>query len=461
MFQVDNGQSASSYRRPIAVILAFNVAALLLTLWLMIEMLREQDIMSKLVKQLPPSSVQSAKEMAGELLWQFRLSVLLVVNLIATTLSVVLLWRAYHVSQESLRDMQALAIDILNSMDQIVITIDLDGRIMSINQRGDELLQLDQRYLGKTLEEVQPLQEFEACRRECLTEKQSTPWRNFPALHSGNRLQLRVMCQPLRSRDQKEIGSILQIRDVTAAVLVEERMRRMERYMELGDLVAGLYHEIKNPLAALSLYVQLITERIKPRDEHDETPQMLDVINTELTRVNGVLESFRDFASVSQLTKTTVPLQPLVERQLKFNAHTAEALGVSVETELGDQPINITMDEAKIEQVFLNLIVNALEAMPDGGKLVVRVKQHENCTCIEVQDSGHGVPESIRSRIFDPYFTTKSHGTGMGLALCEKIMRQHGGSLTYRPLPVGSIFELSLPHSADLPTNDCDRPRYD
>ncbi|MGN6134881.1 MAG: two-component system sensor histidine kinase NtrB, partial [Aureliella sp.] len=445
MFQVDTGQPASFYRRPIAVIMVFNAAALLLTLWLMIDLLREQTIIRMLIKQLPPSGVEPAKEMASELLWQFRLSVLLVINLIATALSVVLLWRAYHVSQESLRDIQALAIDILNSMDQIVITLDLEGRVTSINQRGDELLKLDQRYLGKALVEVEPLKPFEQCRQECLAEKQSTQWRDFPYQHNGNRVQLRAMCQPLKSRDRREIGSILQVRDVTVAVLVEERMRRMERYMELGNLIAGLYHEIKNPLAALSLYVQLISEKYRPRDDEDETPQMLEVVRTELMRVNGVLESFRDFASISQLSKSSVRLQQLIERQIKFHAHTAAAQGVTIKTDLGEEPVQLCIDEAKIEQVFLNLLVNALEAMPDGGTLTVRLRAEETSVTVEVQDTGHGVPESVRSRIFDPYFTTKMQGTGMGLALCEKIMRQHGGTLNYRPLSLGSSFEFTLP----------------
>ena len=120
MFRADIEQSATSYRRPIAVLLVFNVAALLLTLWVMIDLLREQDMISKLIPQLSSAGVESAKAMAGELLWQFRLSVLLVINLIATAFSVVLLWRAYHVSQESLRDVRAqAAVAVVNAGGQL------------------------------------------------------------------------------------------------------------------------------------------------------------------------------------------------------------------------------------------------------------------------------------------------------------------------------------------------------
>ncbi len=460
MFRNHNHPSANSYRRPISVILAFNAAALLITIWVMTDLVREQDLMGSLLPQLPPAGAAFANELAGELRWQFRLSVLLVINLIATALSVVMLWRAYHVSQESLRDVRAQASDILSSMDQALITTDLDGQITSINQHGYELLTIEDG-VGRYLDDYDQLQEIAAYRRQSMQGCEPIRPRNCEYQSKGTRLELRVYCQPLRNRAEVEIGSILQIRDVTVEVLTEQRMRRMERYMELGHLVAGLYHEIKNPLAALSLYLQLICEKFLPNKPEDETQEMLNVASMELKRVNGVLESFRDYASVGVLDRRVADVRCMVERQITLISPLASASAVNIDLDIPENFVYIEVDESKIEQVFLNIIKNSLEAMPSGGRLKVAIRQNNIGVQVEFEDTGNGVPETMRSRIFEPFFTTKEQGIGMGLAVCEKIVRQHGGSLSYRRLDQGSLFAVGLPYAFEPDTQDEIRPIND
>ena len=237
----------------------------------------------------------------------------------------------------------------------------------------------------------------------------------------------------------------MQVRDITEQRLIEEKMRRMERYMGLGALAGGLHHEIKNPLAALSLHVQLLEEELANADSSDEVCSMLDVIQSEVKRIGGVLESFRDFASIDELDFYEINLNDLVQRQIKLMQPKADNLQVNLVAELSENELTVNADQVRLEQVLLNLIINALEVMPDGGKLTIVTGQHEGVAYIEVQDTGPGIPESLQGKILDPYFTTKTTGTGLGLAFCDKIIRQHVGSLDFKASDRGTVFRLTLP----------------
>jgi two-component system nitrogen regulation sensor histidine kinase GlnL len=280
----------------------------------------------------------------------------------------------------------------------------------------------------------------------------SCPPRDFFIQSNGSVRTLRGLCQPLRSHDQAEIGNVLQLRDVTEQQLIEQRMRQMERYMGLGSLAAGLHHEIKNPLAALSLHAQLLEEELAAARTSDDVKEMLGVIKSELNRVGGVLENFRDFASLDQMNLNEVNLGELIHRQVKLITPRAEAEGIQVNVHLPDDVgLKLTVDRVRLEQVLLNLFVNAIEAMPAGGALEIRAarvamgKAAGNGVRIQVVDHGVGIPENLKGNVFDPYFTTKHEGTGMGLAVCDKIVRQHHGTLEFHSSSEGTVFELTLP----------------
>jgi two-component system nitrogen regulation sensor histidine kinase GlnL len=237
---------------------------------------------------------------------------------------------------------------------------------------------------------------------------------------------------------------VLHIRDVTERLLVEERMRRMERFMGLGALAAGLHHEIKNPLGALSLHVQLLEERLGDRADN-EAAESLGVLKTEVTRISGVLESFRDFASVERLNRTDADLPELVRQTVDLIRPQAEGQGVRLTLKLPKEELpSLAADEARLEQVLLNLVMNALEEMESGGELTLSLRRNDDRLQIDVADTGRGIPERIQSRVFDPYFTTKTTGSGMGLAFCDKIIRQHGGQIDFETSSAGTTFRVVL-----------------
>ncbi len=446
MFRVYSTETGKTYRLAVVGLLLMSAAALGVTIWVMVDFLREQEIVDELIRKLPEDATESAEVLAGELRWQFRLTMLVVLNLVVTGFAVVLLWRAYRSSQESLRDIKALAGDILSSMDQAVITTDAVGNVTSINRRGLELLGPQEECVGQPLSMLSdklPLDDF---RTQWQVEKNVAMTRDFTIDGNGSERTFRAFCQTLSDHEDNEIGNVLQLRDITERLLIEDRMRRMEKYMGLGTLAAGLHHEIKNPLAALSLHVQLLEEEIDAGDKSDETQQMLGVIKTEVSRIGGVLEGFRDFASIDRLNLGSVDLQELIKRQVELVRPTALQHQVTLNTQVPEDDLpTIFADQVRLEQVLLNLLLNALDAMPDGGSVTIRAFQSNAVAGIEVTDSGAGIPAELHDKVFDAYFTTKGAGTGLGLAMSDKIMRQHDGSLTFRSSSTGTTFEMTLP----------------
>ncbi len=444
MFRVHPKDTDKIYRLAVVGLLLLSVAALAVTVWVMVDFLREQSIVEELIQKLPNDAKSSAEALAGELRWQFRLTILVVLNVVVTGFAIVLLWRAYRSSQESLRDIKTVAGDILGSMDQAVITTDLAGHVTSINRRGLELLAPKTECVGRPLQELStiPLHEFLT---DWLVERSLTIARDIHLSKNGSTQTLRIFCQSLNDFEGNEIGNVLQVRDVSDRVLIEDRMRRMERYMGLGSLAGGLHHEIKNPLAALSLHVQLLEEQLDSGDASNEIQQMLGVIKTEVTRIGGVLEGFRDFASVGQLCFVSVNLVDVIERQVKLLTPRAKQQCIKITMQADASIDKVPVDRVRLEQVLLNLLLNAMEAMTDGGELAISMSTTQTAVEIEVTDTGCGIPENLQDKVFDPYFTTKGEGTGLGLAICDKIIRQHHGSLEFQTSPDGTTFQLTLP----------------
>lgn len=312
------------------------------------------------------------------------------------------------------------------------------------------MLALDGEYVGRPLSDLSESILLEEFRQATQLNNDGSVTRDYSHSVKGSIRILRAFCQPLKNHEAEEIGNILQLRDVTERALMDDRLLRMERYMGLGSLAAGLQHEIKNPLAALSLHVQLLEEEIASSATTDEAQEMLSVIRTEVARIGGVLENFRDFASLGRLNLATVDLAGLIDRQVRLIGPQTNLQKIDIRVELPDEPLpSLQGDRVRLEQVLLNLLVNAMEAMPEGGTLTVRVETSRandaDTLRVEVLDTGPGITDAVRSRIFDPYFTTKNDGTGMGLALCDKIIRQHNGRIEIGSSQNGAVFEIILP----------------
>ena len=449
MFHQKEPQTSRSLRWAIAALALLSLMALIVTVWILADFSHEQEIVAELTRHLPASDLPEANELAGELRFQWRLSVLLILNIVASGVAVTLLVRAYITSERSLRDARVLATDILASIDQGIITTDRDRMVLSINPYAQKLLNRGDDGIGVALDELSGDHAAlnEICRR-VLENHENVRDQDYTTMNNGSDRHLRAGCSLLRDHNQRELGTVLHVRDVTEKTLIEQRLRRMERYMGLGSLAAGLQHEIKNPLSALALHVQLLSEALEAQNPSVAIQEMLDVLKTETRRISAVLEGFRDFASIAKLNRADVDVVKLVEKLIRLIEPQASQQDIHIETEqLGDAVTTLFVDSVRIEQVLLNLAVNAMAAMPQGGSLTIRIKPGKDSIEINVVDTGSGIPDEFRDSIFDPYFTTRSTGTGMGLALSEKIIRQHNGNIDFRTSPDGTVFTVSLPRN--------------
>lgn len=444
MFEQKFGRSGLIYAAGLAIL---SLIALFVTAVILRDVSREQEIVSRIIQHLPESDLAAARELSGDLNLQSGLSLLLVVNICLTAIASGFVIRGYLSSEKSLRDVKVLATDILASMDAGVITTDTEGRVTSVNPRGLEIVGPENVAVNKALSEIDQAHSLlnDICqevsvRHNCIRD------RDYIVFQQGHKRTLRAGCTLLRNQRNEEIGTVIHVRDVSQKALTEEQLRRMERYMGLGSLAAGLQHEIKNPLSALSLHVQLLHERLGDQLEDSGIKENLDVLRSEIRRINSVLDGFRSYASMGALGRSKVDVIEMIHKLLRLLRPQTESQGVTLNFQQPVQDLGeVWGDSGQLEQVLLNLALNALAAMPHGGKLGFVVDTHEGVLRIAVSDTGHGIPQEIQSQIFDPYFTTRNDGTGMGLALCEKIVRQHHGAIEFRTSDGGTVFTVSLP----------------
>jgi PAS domain S-box-containing protein len=397
------------------------------------------------------SSTEAAAPDAGSLQSTSRalamIALGIAVALTASLLAVVWLWRRYLSNQRSLRRVKLLAHDILGSMEQGVITVDNEDKITSINSAAIHLLDVDFECVGQPLVDIQrhdlPLS---AMSRRVNSGQGPVRDHDLSVHRNGSVLHLRGDANALTDENGRHLGCVIHLRDVTERILMEGRMSRMEGFINLAALASGLHHEIKNPLTALSIHVQLLEEEFRNLGSPESVSELLGVLKTEVHRLNGVLESFRSFASLQRLAIRPTDALDGLEKVIRLIRPQAAKQNVQVtfhhpDTRLPDVPL----DEQKFEQAMLNLAINAVEAMPAGGTLTITAAVHDGWLQVEVADTGSGIPEAALSNVFKPYFSTKDKGSGMGLAITEKLIGQHGGHVDFKTGPEGSRFRLRLP----------------
>lgn len=364
--------------------------------------------------------------------------------------SMVALWwlqRRYFFSQKSLRKLKMLAHDILASMDQGVITTDLHGEVTSINSAGIRLLGADLACVGRPLAGISSTEVPLASLHKQVLEKQAAVRdRDFSVHRLGRVQRLRAEAHVLTDTEGTALGCVIHLRDVTERALMEDRMRRMERFISLGALASGLHHEIKNPLTALSIHIQLLEERLTSPTSGESVDELVGILKSEVVRLNGVLESFRNFANLQHLSVQPTDVSGLLGEAVRLIRPQASQQKVDIQLLQPDQALpHVPLDAEKFEQAILNLMINALEAMPDGGCLSLRTSIQDGEFRVDISDTGPGIPVEIQRNLFEPYFSTKSTGTGMGLALSEKLISQHGGHIDYHTGPEGTTFGICVP----------------
>lgn len=226
-----------------------------------------------------------------------------------------------------------------------------------------------------------------------------------------------------------------------------EGMKRAERLSSIGQLSAGLAHEIRNPLASISGAASILARNSGPLDATNA--KCLEIIRSECDRLNGLLTNFLSFAGPRPPRLQAVPIEPVLDNVLGLAAHGIRGKQIHFEKQVEPGLGAVECDPEQIEQVLLNLMINAIEASPDGATVKLSACTRNSSIIIGVTDHGHGVAPSHIDRLFDPFFTTKEHGTGLGLPVAHQIVHQMGGDLLAQTNPTaGMTFSVVLPGKA-------------
>ena len=223
---------------------------------------------------------------------------------------------------------------------------------------------------------------------------------------------------------------------------IEEQLRRADRLSALGELSAGMAHEIRNPLGSIRGTAEILREGMADDDPRGE---FAAILIQEVDRLNKVVQDFLEFARPGETDRGAVDLNALLQELLQFTRQPARSGGVTVAFAPGAIP-PVQADREQLRQAFLNLILNALQAMPAGGELTIATTAGEKGVQVRFRDTGCGIAAGDLERIFNPFFTTRSEGTGLGLAIVHRIIQGHGGRIDVSSEPgIGTVFTLGLP----------------
>ena len=243
------------------------------------------------------------------------------------------------------------------------------------------------------------------------------------------------------------IGGAAAILAYRRFVLLERRARQAERLAELGTLTGGLAHEIKNPLSTVQLNLQLLEEDLDPKDPSQQRVlKRLHTVQREAGRLRETLDDFLRFAGKIELDRKPTDVNELLEELVDFFSPQAQLQRVQIRLKKAEQTLVVALDPRLIKQAVLNLMINALQAMPSGGELILSASKVDGEARIDVVDTGAGIAPETAQNIFKAYYSTKRGGTGLGLAISQRIAHEHGGSITVESqLGKGSDFALHLP----------------
>jgi len=252
---------------------------------------------------------------------------------------------------------------------------------------------------------------------------------------------------PLVVRTHDEVGKLAAAFNALLESLrqAETRLVASERLAAVGQVAAGIAHEVRNPLSGIKMSAQVLKRRLRELDVAAE--ESVDVMLAEVSRLEVIIDDLLTFARPTSLKREPIDLNAVVAEVLDFMARQLDHAGIAVRRELDGSLPPAPLDPQRVRQIVLNLVLNAAEAMPNGGTLTARTRATEREVIAELDDTGHGIPPEIADRVFEPFFTTKRGGSGLGLGVSRTIIEAHGGTLSFQALNPGTRFLFTIPRT--------------
>jgi two-component system NtrC family sensor kinase len=371
--------------------------------------------------------------------------------------------RLYHSLQRKADEYERLkefSENIVESISVGILAADLDDRVESWNSQIEKLTGVSrENALGRRLSDLFPpdlCHRFDELRTEsgihniykfALKEKESFSYggNGHPRHAHAPESIVNIAIAPLVSKDMQQIGRLIIFDDVTDRDELERRLVQADKLSSIGLLAAGVAHEVNTPLAVISTYAQMLAKQISG---DDQKTKLLEKIAKQTFRASEIVNSLLNFSRTSTTDFVDVDVNRVVKETASLIEHQLQKTGVQVRLNLGATAPQVRGNFGKLQQVFLNLFINARDAMPEGGKLTVRTWSEAGFVHVEVADTGHGIAPEHLARIYDPFFTTKGarKGTGLGLSVTYGIVQEHNGIIEVDShVGSGTRFRLEFP----------------
>ena len=352
-------------------------------------------------------------------------------------------------SQVRLRQIRQYTDLLVSSLPVGLVATGSDGTIRIFNEAAEDMVGVPVKsVLGSRPEKILAAPLVQELRRVGESRRSAEQKEITLTCGAHEKRSLMVLGLPVHDSDNRFAGNTLLLQDISDLKKLQEELRRNERLAALGKMAAGVAHELRNPLSSIKGLALLLKAKIQNDDQATGTA---DILVQEVERLNRSIGELLDYARPHKLELESVRIDEVLRKAVFLLEPDFNGAGVDVHTEYGDQ-CTVQGDRDKLNQVFLNLLLNALQAMENGGNLKITITRNageagegEDVIC-QIEDSGCGLEEEDVAKVFDPYFTTKSDGTGLGLAMSTKIVEEHCGSMEFRSVPGrGTVVTVRLP----------------
>lgn len=350
----------------------------------------------------------------------------------------------YRTTRRLLQDTSAFADEVVTNLPVGLIATGRDGRIAFFNEAAERITGLNFHDVrGKDPDKVLPSQ---WCGLKAFLDRGQTVLEQEMECNFSDQttVPLSVSATRIVNEEGDFVGNILMLRDLGEVRRLQEEIRRKEKLAALGGLAAGVAHEIRNPLSSIKGLASFFGNKFA---EGSDDREAAAVMVREVDRLNRVISELLEFARPSALNLKPKDVNELLEHSVRLVRQDAKTKNIDINLSKGDNLPLALLDPDRFSQCLLNVYLNAIHAMDEGGVLSVRTLPGNNEDIkVEIEDTGKGIDPGDLDKIFDPYFTTKSSGTGLGLAIVHKIIEAHQGSIKVRSTPgTGTAFTISIP----------------
>lgn len=341
--------------------------------------------------------------------------------------------------------------NIVESINVGILAADLDDRVESWNARMEQLTGLSREAAqGGRLADLLPaplVERLSWTRGEAAVHHFDKITLPSSTRSTGRDSVVNIATAPLVSRDGEQIGRLIIFDDITERADLEKRLVQADKLSSIGLLAAGVAHEVNTPLAVISTYAQMLAKQVA---DDEQKSRMLDKIAKQTFRASEIVNSLLNFSRTSTTEVGRVDLNRLITETVSLVDHQLQKAGIQMKLDLASSLNAVDGNSGKLQQVLLNLIINARDAMEPGGKLEISSVNEGSLVAVDIADTGHGIAPEHLARIYDPFFTTKGakKGTGLGLSITYGIVQEHGGTIEVFSRPQGgSRFRIEIPVS--------------